>query len=174
MSDMVMPLDAFVRSISINRDTPHSLFLGAGASVSSGIPSAERCIMEWKGRMFTSANPGLEKEVGHLFLASVQRRIQIWLDRQAGFPQAGAAKEYSFYCERCYTLADDRRAYFQGLVKAGKQSWGLQLDSLRTSSAGGPQAPPALRPQSKYSPSGRSGGLHPLRPLRCLAMKRLT
>jgi len=85
-----MPLDAFVRSISINRDTPHSLFLGAGASVSSGIPSAERCIMEWKGRIFTSANPGLEKEVGHLFLSSVQRRIQTWLDRQAGFPPAGA------------------------------------------------------------------------------------
>ena len=57
MSDSVaMALDAFVRSISINRDTPHSLLLGAGASVSSGIPSAERCIMEWKGRMFTTAN----------------------------------------------------------------------------------------------------------------------
>ena len=121
MSDSVaMALDAFVRSISINRDTPHSLFLGAGASVSSGIPSAERCIMEWKGRMFTSANPGLEKEVGHLFLPSVQRRIQTWLDRQAGFPQAGAATEYSFYCERCYPLADDRRAYLQSLVKGGE------------------------------------------------------
>lgn len=31
MSDpTAMALDAFVRSISINRDTPHSLFLGAG------------------------------------------------------------------------------------------------------------------------------------------------
>ena len=29
-----MPLDPFVRSIPTNRDTPHSLFLGAGASVS--------------------------------------------------------------------------------------------------------------------------------------------
>ena len=67
MSDSVtMPLDTFVHSISINRDTPHSLLLGAGASVSSGIPSADRCITEWKGRIFTSANPGLEKEVGHL------------------------------------------------------------------------------------------------------------
>ena len=68
-AEFCIPLDAFVRSISINRDTPHRLFLGAGASVSSGIPSAEKCIMEWKGRLFTSANPGLEKEVGHLFAA---------------------------------------------------------------------------------------------------------
>jgi len=131
MSDSVtMPLDAFVRSISVNRDTPHSLFLGAGASIGSGISSAEKCIMEWKGRIFTSANPGLEKEVGYLFLASVQRRIQTWLDRQAGFPEAGAPTEYSFYCERCYPLADDRRAYFQNLVKAGQPSYGYRLLAL--------------------------------------------
>jgi hypothetical protein len=131
MSDaIVMPLDAFVRSISINRDTPHSLFLGAGTSVSSSIPSAEKCIMEWKGRIFTSANPGLEKEVGHLFLASVQRRIQTWLDKQASFPAAGAPTEYSFYCERCYPLAGDRRAYFQSLVKAGQPGYGYRLLAL--------------------------------------------
>jgi hypothetical protein len=123
MSDpSVMALDAFVRSISINRDTPHSLLLGAGASVSSGIPSAERCMMEWKGGIFTSANPGLEKQVGHVFLPAVQRRIQTCLDKQAGFPALGAPTEYSFYCERCYPLSDDRRAYFQKLLKAAKPS----------------------------------------------------
>ncbi|HPV81475.1 MAG TPA: SIR2 family protein [Nitrospira sp.] len=128
MSDpTAMALDAFVRSISINRDTPHSLFLGAGASVSSGIPSAERCMMEWKGRIFTSANPGLEKQVGHVFLPAVQRRIQTWLDKQAGFPALGAQTEYSFYCENCYPLSDDRRAYFQKLVKAAKPSYGYRL-----------------------------------------------
>src|SRR5439155_23074736 len=99
-------------------------------SVSSGIPSAERSIMEWKGRIFTSANPGLEREVGHLFLPSVQRRIQAWLDRLGGFPQPGAPAEYSFYCERCYPLAEDRRAYFQGLVKAGQPSYGYRLLAL--------------------------------------------
>lgn len=129
-ANLVMPIDAFVRSISINRDTPHSLFLGAGASVSSGIPSAEKCIMEWKGRIFTSANPGLEKEVGHLFLASVQSRIQSWLDRQAGFPPAGSLAEYSFYVECCYPLSDDRRAYFQNLVKVGRPSYGYRLLAL--------------------------------------------
>lgn len=129
-ADLSMTLEAFVRSISINRDTPHSLFLGAGASVSSGIPSAERCTMEWKGRIFTSANPGLEKQVGHLTLPSVQRRIQSWLDKQTGFPPAGHASEYSFFFEHCYPLADDRRAYFQSLVKAAHPSFGYQLLAL--------------------------------------------
>lgn len=95
--------------------------------MSSGIPSAERCMMEWKGRIFTSANPGLEKQVGHVFLPAVQRRIQTWLDKQAGFPALGAQTEYSFYCENCYPLSDDRRAYFQKLVKAAKPSYGYRL-----------------------------------------------
>lgn len=129
-NEITMPLDAFVRSISINRDTPHSLFLGAGASMSSGMPSAEKCIMEWKGQIFTSANPGLEKQVSHLFLASMQRRIQAWLDKQQRFPVAGSDDEYGTYFECCYPLIDDRRAYFQNLVKAATPSFGYRLLAL--------------------------------------------
>ncbi len=42
MPDSILPLDAFVRAIGAARLTPHALFLGAGASISSGMPSA-RC-----------------------------------------------------------------------------------------------------------------------------------
>jgi len=129
-NEITMPLDAFVRYISINRDTPHSLFLGAGASMSSGMPSAEKCIMEWKGQIFTSANPGLEKQVSHLFLASMQRRVQAWLDKQQRFPVAGSDDEYGTYFECCYPLVDDRRAYFQNLVKAATPSFGYRLLAL--------------------------------------------
>jgi hypothetical protein len=86
--------------------------------------------MEWKGRIFTSANPGLEKQVGHLSLPSVQRRIQTWVDKQVGFPSSGHPSEYSFFFEHCYPLADDRRAYFQSLVKAAHPSFGYQLLAL--------------------------------------------
>ena len=36
-----LSLDAFVRSVGVRRNTPHALFLGAGASISSGVPSAQ-------------------------------------------------------------------------------------------------------------------------------------
>ena len=36
----ILQLDEFLRSIKQNIDTPHSLLLGAGASIESGIPSA--------------------------------------------------------------------------------------------------------------------------------------
>lgn len=46
--DYVLEFDEFVRSIKQNMDTKFSMFLGAGASVESGVPSAGECIWEWK------------------------------------------------------------------------------------------------------------------------------
>ena len=45
----MMPLDynAFIRSISSKADGSISFFLGAGASVSSGIPTASQLIWEF-------------------------------------------------------------------------------------------------------------------------------
>ena len=39
-----MTVDAFVRSIAVNRNRPVCLLLGAGVSMSSGMPSAQRCM----------------------------------------------------------------------------------------------------------------------------------
>ena len=39
-----LQLDEFLRSLKQNIDMPHSLLLGAGASIESGIPSAADCI----------------------------------------------------------------------------------------------------------------------------------
>lgn len=126
-TDIILPLDAFIRSVSINRNTPHCLFLGAGASVSSRIPSAERCTLEWKGKIFTSANPGLENQIAHLTLPSTQRIIQSWIDKQPQFPELNDPAEYGFFIEYCYPLADDRRAYFNSLVRTATPSFGYRL-----------------------------------------------
>jgi hypothetical protein len=60
--DLTLSLDAFIRSVGVRRATPHTLFLGAGASVSSGVPSAPGCIWEWKRNLFLTNNPGLSIE----------------------------------------------------------------------------------------------------------------
>ena len=69
--DFILSMDAFVRSIGIRRTTPHAFFLGAGASVSSGVPSAEACIWEWKRELFLTNNPGLEEQFSESSLPSV-------------------------------------------------------------------------------------------------------
>ena len=125
--DTVFQLDAFVRSIGIRRTSPHALFLGAGASISSGIPSAQTCIWEWKRSIFLTNNPGLEEQFTELSLPGVQRRIQEWLDKQGRFPAENSSEEYGFYIEHCYPIADDRRAFFQDKVKGAKPHIGYRL-----------------------------------------------
>ena len=72
--DYVLSLDAFVRSIGIKRTVPLSVFVGAGASVSSGLPSAQMCIWEWKRSIFLTNNPGLENQFTELSLPGTRQQ----------------------------------------------------------------------------------------------------
>lgn len=126
-SDFLLPLDAFVRSIKVRRNSPHSLFLGAGASVSSGVPSAEGCIWEWKRDIFLTNNPGLEEQFSELSLPSVRNRVQSWLDSEGMFPARDAQEEYGFYIQECFPIPDDRRAFFQEKVQSAKPHLGYLL-----------------------------------------------
>ena len=125
--DITLTMDAFVRSIGVKRSIPHALFLGAGASISSGIPSAEKCIWEWKRQIFLTNNPGLEDQFSELSLDGVRRRIQRWLDRQGSYPKEGAPDEYAFYIKQCFPIEDDRRAFFEEHVRAAQPHIGYQL-----------------------------------------------
>jgi hypothetical protein len=122
-----LSLDALVRSIGVRRTSPLALFLGAGASTTSGIPSAEMCICEWKRQIFLTNNPGLENQFAELSLDGVRRRIQSWLDRQGTYPTEIAADEYSFYIEQCFPIADDRRAFFQEKIRGARPHIGYQM-----------------------------------------------
>ena len=48
-----LTISEFYRSIQQNISTPHTILLGAGASIESGIQSAADCIWEWKRNIFT-------------------------------------------------------------------------------------------------------------------------
>jgi len=131
----LMPLDAFVRSVAVNARVGHMLLLGAGASISSQMPSAANCVWQWKRSIFLSNHPGLERSFEELSLGSVQGRIQAWLDQQPEFPAADAAGEYGFYIERCYPVLDDRRAFFQRQVQAARPGVGYRV-AARLAEAG--------------------------------------
>ena len=125
--DLILPMDALVRSMGVRRSSPVCVFVGAGASVSSGLPSAEMCVWEWKRGIFLTNNPGLEDQFAELSLPGVRRRIQRWLDEQGRFPLDGALEEYEFYIQQCFTIAEDRRAYFQEKVRVARPHIGYQL-----------------------------------------------
>src|SRR6266446_3725046 len=125
-----LSVDAFVRSIAVNRGRPVCMFLGAGASISSGMPSAQRCVWEWKQDIFVTNNPALREAVGELSLPGTRRRIQRWLDLRGTYPAAGSPGEYSFYAKECYPTNQDRRAFFQSYVSKAKPHTGYRLLSV--------------------------------------------
>lgn len=125
-----LSVDALVRSIAVNRGRPICLLLGAGASISSGMPSAQRCIWEWKQDIFVTNNPTLRESVGELSLPGTRRRIQRWLEQRGTYPAEGDPDEYSFYAAECYPTSQDRRAFFQTYVAKSKPHSGYRLLAL--------------------------------------------
>lgn len=130
LHELELPLDACIRSLAINSDAPHSLLLGAGASITSGVPAAGTCTWMWKRDIFLAHHPTLKEQFEDLSLPSVQARIQSWLDAQGSYPPLESPEEYSYYAERCYPIPDDRRQFFQRLIKDSKPHAGYHLLAL--------------------------------------------
>jgi len=126
----ILQMDEFLRSLKQNIDTPHSILLGAGASVESGIQSAIDCIWEWKKEIFLSQNPGMIGTYNNHKQDNVRRAIQQWIDSQNSFPAENSAEEYSFFVEKAYPIPDDRRKYFQGLIAGCEPSLGYHLIAM--------------------------------------------
>lgn len=119
--------DAFLRSFKRNIDVPHSILLGAGASITSGIQSAYDCIWEWKKDIYLSKNINASDYYKNYKDDSVRESIQKWLDSQAEYPELDSNEEYSFFAERAYPISDDRRKYFQSLIENKQPYIGYKL-----------------------------------------------
>lgn len=125
-----LTFDELLRSFKQNNDTPHSMLLGAGASVESGVRSASDCVWEWKREIFLSQNPNFVDTYSNIKVDSVRNAIQRWIDIKSGFPANGSYDEYSFYAEKTYPIPDDRRKYFQHLAAGINPSIGYHLISM--------------------------------------------
>lgn len=123
---IIMPVDRFIRSVAINKNKPHSLLIGAGASLSSGMPSATDCIWEWKKIIATSKDHTLNKLLYDLSLPSVRQIIQRVLDNEGIYPSNGAKNEYSFYIEECFE-PPDRQQYFKEKAQKSRPSNGYRF-----------------------------------------------
>ncbi|GJM63267.1 SIR2 family protein [Persicobacter diffluens] len=119
--------DAFLRSFKRNVDVPHSFLLGAGTSISSGIQTAYDCIWEWKKDIYLSKNINAADYYKNYKDESVRKSIQTWLDNQGEYPLLDSIEEYSFYAEKAYPIADDRRKYFMSLIENKEPYIGYKL-----------------------------------------------
>ena len=127
-----LQFDEFLRSLKQNIKSPHSILLGAGASIESGIKSAGDCIWDWKKEIFLSKNPGAISQYAGANIKSdtIRRPIQNWLNAQNCYPAENSNEEYSFYAEKAYRIPDDRRKYFQSIITDHEPSIGYHLISM--------------------------------------------
>jgi hypothetical protein len=125
----MLELDQFIRSVEINKGQSFSFLLGAGASMSSGIPSAYECIWQWKQKIYTSQTGN---NIGNVDFKSdnVKSFIQKWLDSEGSYPPLDHPHEYSYYVEKCYPIEEDRRAFFKSICEKKDPSIGYHLLAL--------------------------------------------
>lgn len=125
----ILQIDELLRSLKQNINSPHSLFLGAGASIESGVQSANDCIWDWKKAIFLSQNSMLCEYYTNIKSETARSNIQKWIDNQGVYPQAGSDDEYSYYAEKAFPIERDRERYFQNLVGEASPSLGYHLIS---------------------------------------------
>ncbi len=104
---------------------PHLMwFLGAGCSVSAGVPTAGDMIWEFKRLLYcTEQRLPLTRfpELGDPRARSI---LQVFFDSKQSFPAIDSAEEYAFYFEAARRTEADRRRYIQDAIVGARPSFG--------------------------------------------------
>ena len=126
-----LSMDEYIRTIENIQDGVLSVFLGAGASIQSGVPSAGDMVWEFKRKLYCTANKISEEYYKDLQSEITKTSLQNYFDGLTGFPTYGDGQEYSFYFEKCYPSIEARREYIYNKLSEKKPSIGyLCLGSL--------------------------------------------
>ena len=117
-----MDLATFARTYDV-RAPRIAWFLGAGASVAAGISTAGQMTKYFKALVYAT-----EKAISlaGLDLADpiVNRRIQSYFNSDSGTPREGSDEEYSYYFQRAYPSAADRRGFIEKAIATGRPGFG--------------------------------------------------
>lgn len=119
----MLDMPGFLRVFQL-RSSQIMWFLGAGASRSAGIKTAEDMIWDFKQRLYRSQKKLPPSAITDIGEPAVQRKLQAYFDALGGFPCAGSETEYSAYFEATYHAPKDRRAYLEELIARGEPSFG--------------------------------------------------
>lgn len=122
-----LQFDEFLRSVVISKNDSYSFLMGAGCSTSSGIPSANDCIWDWKTSIYKSNHSSSTNWVENYKNPRVQEMIQKWLDNQGEYISKGSTEEYSFYAKKCFPIEKNRNQYFQSICSNVKPAIGYRL-----------------------------------------------
>ncbi len=98
--------------------------LGAGCSVSAGIPTAGDMIWDFKRLLYCSENRLPIQRVPQLTDTRFRDQLNAFCDAKSTFPQPGSEAEYSFYFEETYPDERERRKYIDHSVAGRRPAFG--------------------------------------------------
>jgi hypothetical protein len=98
--------------------------LGAGASASSGIPTAGEMLWEFKQALYVSQKKVSLKSVEDLTNPAIRSRIRNYVSSSSSFPAEGAPDEYAVIFEAAWPNEGDRRTYIESKTRGAKPAFG--------------------------------------------------
>ena len=110
-----MQLGEFI-DVFCQRPQNFAWFLGAGASRSSGLPTASDIIWYMKRRYYCrEENQDIDRQ--NLLLGAVKSKIQSYMDSK-GFPAEGASQEYTMYFDKIFgDNREHQRKFLASILK---------------------------------------------------------
>ena len=111
-----MEFAEFLRTFEVR--SPNLMwFLGAGCSISAGIPSANDIIWDCKSRIYCSEQGVPRASVADITNAQVQKVIQDSLTEKNIYPKVEVdGDEYTYYFEKAIATKTDRQTYIQNVT----------------------------------------------------------
>jgi len=113
--------DTFLRSFKVLSKQSFDLFLGAGASISSGIHSGSDLVLQFKRELLSVSGKINGKKFQDLKVESNKKIIQSYFAEE----DARIPNQYSYYFEKCYPDALVRQEFLSSLVRDKKPSIGF-------------------------------------------------
>lgn len=98
--------------------------LGAGASASSGIPTATEMLWEFKQALYVSQKKVSKKSVEDRTNPRIRDMLRSYIGSSNSFPTEGAADEYAALFEAAWPNEGDRRTYIESKTRGAKPSYG--------------------------------------------------
>ena len=106
-------------------------FLGAGASATSGIPTAGDMIWDFKRSLYCSEQKISVRRCQDLHDPGLQKQLQTFCDALGRFPPATSESEYAELFQAVYPSEADRRRYIDTMIQRGRPTFGhLALAAL--------------------------------------------
>jgi len=115
-----------IRIFTIQAQPELILFLGSGASASSGIPTANEMIWEFKRVLYWSENNISPENFKDLSIESIRKQLQDYVGTKTWYKEMPIDKEYSILFEKAYPNSIHRKQYIENKIKDSLPSLGYK------------------------------------------------